>query len=62
MTKNPSPFIFTNEACCICGVKSDIVCQECLAFGQLGCFCDKHKERHKMERFHQAYWGVLYND
>lgn len=52
-------FILSNEACCICGKKSERVCNECLADGQLACFCDNHENRHMQERTHQALWGVL---
>lgn len=48
-----------NLRCCICYKTSEIVCNECLAVGELACFCDNHKERHKTERAHMALWGKL---
>lgn len=61
MTHKPRnlAYILSNEACCICGKLYEHVCQECLALGQLACFCDDHEERHRTERTHQALWGVL---
>ena len=59
MRTSSLPFILSNEACCICGKKSDRVCQECLALNQLACFCDRHEQRHLYERTHQALWGEL---
>lgn len=58
MTKRLA-YILSNEACCICGRKSERVCNECLALNQLACFCDYHESRHMTERTHQAIWGVL---
>ena len=57
-TKNIQ-YILSNEACCICGRLSDIVCNECLALSMPACFCEKHQNSHRTERMHVAYWGNL---
>lgn len=51
--------ILSNERCCICARRSEIVCNECLADNQPACFCEKHQARHGIERYHIAYWGKL---
>jgi len=51
--------IINNTRCQICGTKSDIVCNECLAIGQLACYCGRHQQSHRYERMHMAYWGAL---
>lgn len=41
--------------CQICLRQSHIVCAICQEYGQLACYCERHKERHR-EKLHQALW------